>query len=37
MPRYGLIRVDNFDQTIRDVRADFDWSPKPAPHTDAAR
>jgi hypothetical protein len=24
MPRYGLIRVDNFDQTIRDVRADFD-------------
>jgi hypothetical protein len=24
MPRYGLIRVDTFDQTIRDVRADFD-------------
>jgi len=24
MPRYGLIRVDNFDATMRDVRADFD-------------
>jgi len=24
MPRYGLIRVDNFDETLRDVRADFD-------------
>jgi len=24
MPRYGLIRVDNFDATMRAVRADFD-------------
>lgn len=24
MPRYGMIRVDSFDRTIRDVRADFD-------------
>jgi len=24
MPRYGLIRVDNFDATVRAVRADFD-------------
>lgn len=24
MPRYGIIRVDDFDQTIRDVRAGFD-------------
>jgi len=22
MPRYGLIRVDNFDKTMLDVRAD---------------
>lgn len=26
MPRHGLIRVDDFDQTIRAVRADFDRS-----------
>jgi len=23
MPRYGLIRVDNYDQTLRDLRATF--------------
>jgi hypothetical protein len=32
MPRYGLIRVDNFDKTMLDVRADFQWpDAKPAP------
>ena len=31
MPRYGLIRVDNFDKTMLDVRADFQWpDAKPA-------
>jgi hypothetical protein len=25
MPRYGLIRIDNFDKTMLDVRADFQW------------
>ena len=24
MPRYGLIRLDDYDQTLLDVRADFD-------------
>jgi hypothetical protein len=24
MPRYGLIRVDNYDRTISDLRAEFD-------------
>jgi len=24
MPRYGLIRLDDYDQTMLDVRADFD-------------
>ena len=24
MPRYGLIRLDDYDQTLFDVRADFD-------------
>jgi len=32
MPRYGLIRVDNFDKTMLDVRADFQWpAAQPAP------
>jgi len=32
MPRYGLIRVDNFDKTMLDVRADFQWpAATPAP------
>jgi hypothetical protein len=24
VPRYGLIRLDDYDQTLLDVRADFD-------------
>jgi hypothetical protein len=27
MPRYGLIRVDNYDQTLRDLRAAFQRGP----------
>ncbi len=27
MPRYGLIRVDNYDQTLRDLRATFQRGP----------
>ncbi|MEI8368967.1 MAG: DUF4239 domain-containing protein [Planctomycetia bacterium] len=30
MPRYGLIRVDDYDQTMREVREDFDRVPSPA-------
>jgi hypothetical protein len=29
MPRYGLIRVDDYDRTIREVREGFDRVPKP--------
>ena len=29
MPRYGLIRVDDYDRTIRDVREGFDRVPEP--------
>lgn len=30
MPRYGLIRIDDYDRTMRDVREDFDRVPGPA-------
>ena len=30
MPRYGLIRVDDYDQTMREVREDFDRVPSAA-------
>jgi len=29
MPRYGLIRVDDYDRTMREVREGFDRVPKP--------
>jgi hypothetical protein len=30
MPRYGVIRVDDYDQTMREVREDFDRVPSAA-------
>lgn len=33
MPRYGLIRVDDYDRTIRAVRESFDRVPAPTPAT----